>query len=223
MLQRPEVQAELKLTDEQKARLIKPSGDDRRHMGMFFRDLYSVPAEERARKAADFRGVQEKKIAEVLDAAQQRRLGQLLLQQQGLSALAQKEVADQLKLSDDQRREVDAAIKVIGPARRSVFPRGPGNWQEIGKRMDELREKETKMLEALLTDAQKQQWQALTGEPFKLKQVGDWRDWWDSGPWMDGRDPENWRGGWGPGFMPGPGPGGWPHRWGPPQKPDHEK
>jgi len=228
MLHRPEVQAELKLTEEQKAKLQKPAGEDWREIGQFFRDLYSVPPEERAKKAAEFRGVQEKKIAAVLNTDQQRRLGQILLQQQGLSALAQQEVADLLQLSEDQRKRVEAVTKEFSQTRRSAFSRGGRDWQEVGKRMDELRQQEAKRLAAVLTDAQQEQWRGLVGKPFELeRRTGDWRDWWDSGNWgwwdsgnwMDGRDywrnPENWRGPWGS--------GGWRERWGPPPMPGPQR
>src|SRR5262249_3453118 len=143
-----------KLTKEQKAKLDKPAAEDGREMGMFLRELSRIPAEVRAKKAGEFRGVQEKKIAEVLDVEQQRRLGQILLQQQGYSALASQDVADLLKLSAEQRGLVEAVLKEFSPTRRFAFFGGNRNGQE---RIAELRQKESEKLAALLTEAQKAQ------------------------------------------------------------------
>lgn len=223
MLHRREVQAELKLTEKQKAKLDKPTGDDWREIGLIFRDVYSVPSKERPKKAAEFRTLREKKIAEVLDADQQRRMGEILLQQEGCSALANPELAELLKLSQDQRRQVGAVTKEFAQARRSVFSGGNRDWKEMGKKMDELRKKESEKLATLLTDAQREQWQGLLGKPFELeRRAGDGRDWWDSGNWwwdsgngIDWRDADSWRGRWGS--------GGWRERWGPPKKQDPKR
>src|SRR5262249_45856444 len=169
MLHRPEVQAELKLTAEQKAKLLKPAGDDRREHGKFFREMYSVLPDERARKAAEFRAEQEKQIAEILDAGQQRRLGQILLQQQGYSALANPEGADLLHLSEEQRKRVESVTREINQTRRSTFFGGGRNWQEASQRLAELGQKESEQLAAVLTAAQQDQWRSLLGEPFALE------------------------------------------------------
>jgi ferric-dicitrate binding protein FerR (iron transport regulator) len=204
LLHRPEVLAELRLTEGQKARLRPPAGEDCREVRRFFGDLYSVSAEERPRKAAEFRAAQEKRLAEVLDGDQQRRLGQILLQQQGYAALASPDVADLLRLSAEQRRQVEAVTRELGQARRAAFSWGPWGGPDFGRRLDEVRQREAERLAALLTEEQKERWRSLTGRPFQLEpRAGDWRDWWDAGNWMDGREPwrvpENWRGPWGPG------------------------
>jgi len=201
---RPEVQADLKITDAQKVRLHRPSSDDQRTMGQFFRDLYDLPPDVRPRQAGAFRGVQEKRIADVLDAAQQRRLGQIVLQQQGYAALQYPELADALSLMEGQRRRVDAVVKEFNSVRRPGFARGGWVAPEAGKRLDELRRQEGEKLEALLTDAQKEQWRTLIGKPLQMeRRPNDGRFWWDGGNGIDG--PDRWR-------APEQGP---PWQWGP--------
>jgi hypothetical protein len=219
LLQRSEVQSELKLTDEQKEKLRRPAGDDWREFGKFFR----VPAEQRSKKAAEFRAAQEEQIAEILDAGQQRRLGQILLQQRGLAALADDKVSETLGLSPKQRQSAASAIKEVGSSRRSLFS-GKGKGKDMGKWMAEQRRQEDKKLAALLTESQREQWRELIGTPFELQRsAGDWRDWWDapgfgwweSGKWTDWRDADPGRSRPGPGWGPGP---PWRDRWDLPPK-----
>lgn len=168
LLHRPEVQAELRLTEEQKKKLHRPPDDDCREVQRFFRDFHRAPPQEQAKKAAEFRAAQEKKIAAILNAEQVRRLGQILLQQQGYAALANPEAADLLELSEEQRAQVEAVVQEVGRERRTAFSWRRGNGRDFGKRMDELRRKESEKLAALLTDAQKEQWQEMVGAPFAL-------------------------------------------------------
>lgn len=126
--------------------------------------------------------------------------------QSGFRALSQKEVGDKLKLTADQRQKIDAALQAERAAMRQAFEgRGPGGdpgqgggpWPDFEK-LQRLRASTETQLTAVLTAAQKTQFQQMQGTPFKFpeRQFG--------GPGGPGGP-----GGRGPGGFGGPGgPGG---------------
>src|SRR5947209_7248015 len=108
MLRTPEVQAELKLTDEQKTKvtdLLAKLREQRQSQGQ---DFQSLSQEERQKLQATRRAEEDKQLADVLNADQMKRYHQLVLQQQGMTAVLDKTVADQLKLTDDQKTKIQA-------------------------------------------------------------------------------------------------------------------
>lgn len=128
-----------------------------------FRNFPQDP-EERAKFFAEFRKQQEarnsaamKKIQEVLQEDQYRRLEQLRFQGLGIQALGMDAVAADLKLSDQQQDELSKLLEDYQSARRNF--RAPR----------EEREKATEKLEsqilAVLSDDQKAAWQAKLGPP----------------------------------------------------------
>src|SRR5207253_4024652 len=95
-----QVRAELKLTDEQKAKL---------------------PAA--ALKA----------LGEILDAGQLKRLRQVYLQQKGNSAYLEKDVKNELNITDDQAKKIQAALETQLKEQAAMFDAGfdPEKMQEI--------------------------------------------------------------------------------------------
>src|SRR5215207_6938579 len=116
-----------------------------------------------------------KKVGEILDAKQMARLKQLSLQQQGTRGLGQPEVADQLKLTADQRQKIQAALTEEGTAMRQAFEgfQGGNNVtdeqrQQAFQKMRDLRMATDAKLNAVLTDGQKKQFQTMQGAAFKF-------------------------------------------------------
>jgi len=125
MVYRPEVQAELRLTASQKSRLQQPNKEELRKMGKFFQGLRSVPRSEWAKRSTEFCAAQQQKLDEFLDAGQLQRLRQITLQQEGYFALARPEIADELRITPEQRAQLAAILKKLGVDYRSLLKGSP--------------------------------------------------------------------------------------------------
>jgi len=168
MLRTPEVQAELKLTDDQKTKvtdLLAKLREQRQGQGQNFQDL---SPEERQKMMADRRAAEDKQLADVLNADQMKRYHQLVLQQQGMTAVLDKPVADQLKLTDDQKTKIQAVVDEQRAAMRDMFQNGGGSQdrEAMMKKMQDMRKQSDEKIASLLTDDQKSQWKDMIGAPF---------------------------------------------------------
>jgi len=165
ILRMPEVQAELKLTEEQKTKVSEMLAQQRggRGGGGQFRDL---SREERQKLMAERRAEQQKAIAAILNADQMKRYRQLELQRQGPSALGESAVQEELKLTADQKSKVEAILTEQREAMRDLRQGADGDREAMRARTAELRKKTAEKLEAVLTEEQKTQWKAMLGAPF---------------------------------------------------------
>jgi hypothetical protein len=176
LLSIPEVQTELKLDQAQKDLLMQLGQEMRERAQAMFQGMQNVPRDERMKRFQAFQQEQMKKVGEILDAKQMARLKQLSLQQQGTRGLGQPEVADQLKLTADQRQKIQTALTDEGTAMRQAFEgfQGGGNnvtdeqRQQAFQKMRDLRTATDAKLNAVLTDGQKKQFQSMQGAAFKF-------------------------------------------------------
>jgi hypothetical protein len=165
----PEVQAELKLTEEQKTKVTEMLGQlrgGRRGQGSQFRDL---SREEREKQLAERRANEQKQLQAILNTDQLKRYHQLQLQQQGLPALRDTTLQGELKLTEEQKTKVDGILREQSEAMRELRGsggRGRGNRGGPSPEIQELRKKTEQKLEAVLTDDQKKQWKEMLGAPF---------------------------------------------------------
>lgn len=160
----PEVQRELAVTDKQQQELETLFEKERAQMEGLFqefdpRSLQSAPREEAQARMERFRVESETiqqatavQILKILDSTQMQRLRQLRLQREGVQVFAQPEVAEKLKLTDEQQNKL-AALQADGGFGFGPHPPSP--------------ETLTKAL-ALLTADQKTAWQELTGKEFRF-------------------------------------------------------
>lgn len=174
------VQKELALTDAQKETFTKLREEARAGFGggANFRDMSDeeraklrTQMEERAKKT-------EETIKSTLDEKQYARLNELSIQQAGVMALARPEVADKLKLSDDQKskiREVAGAGRG-GPGGGSRGGFNPNaSAEERAKAMEEARarrEKQEADVMAVLNDEQKKSFEEMKGKKFEFPAFG---------------------------------------------------
>jgi Spy/CpxP family protein refolding chaperone len=166
MLRTPEVQTELKLTDEQKTKVSALADKlQQERQGQSLRDLSD---EERQKVMAERRASEDKQLGEILNADQVKRYHQLRLQQQGMTAVAEKEVADQLSLTADQKTKIQEIISAQQAEMRSAFQGGGGGGDRSAMRekMMAMRKQTEDKIAALLTDDQKNKWKELVGAPF---------------------------------------------------------
>jgi hypothetical protein len=172
----PEVQKELglaeadakKLNDELRALWPQPGAGGAREE---FRNLSEEEQQKRRdefRKQAEEIGKKsDEKIKATLTEAQYKRLGELRIQREGAGSLSRAEVAEKLKLTDEQKEK----IAKIQEEARPQFGRGRGgegaqgerpNFEEIRARM----EKTNADIVAVLSEEQKIAWEGMKGKKF---------------------------------------------------------
>lgn len=154
MAQRAEVVAELKLTDEQVAKLAELQAGSRAG----FQSAQALPESERAEALKTLREEQEKSVGELLDEPQFNRLRQLVWREAGLTAVERDDVAKALGLSDEQREKLRPLLADRQSAMREYFAAPPEILEKKRKEWDDL-------LRAALTDEQVKQWEELLGPP----------------------------------------------------------
>jgi hypothetical protein len=172
LLMAPDVQKELKLTDTQKTQVrgaIQKSFADAQAL---FQQGQNGSQEERMQAFQKLQAEQQKTIDGILNPDQRKRLHEILLQQQGGMALANPEVASELKLTDDQKTKLGATLQQQSQAMRDLFQSagnaggGPGGFGAIREKMQALQKDTSAKITALLTDEQQKQWKEMQGAPF---------------------------------------------------------
>lgn len=154
MAQREEIVAELKLTEEQTAKLTELQADSR----SAFQTLQALPDDERAAAMKSMREAQEKSVSEVLDAPQFARLLQLLWRETGLASIERDDVAKGLGLSDEQREKLTPILADRQSGQRALREAPAEVVTQKRKEWDD-------QLRAVLTEEQAQQWEELLGPP----------------------------------------------------------
>lgn len=163
----PAVQDEIKLTDDQKAKL-KDWGKDYMAKAMEkMKDLRDLSPEERTTKMAEMNKDVYKELATVLDEKQVKRVKQISYQAQGMRAFSSPEVQDAVKLTDDQKAKVKDIADEQQKDMRELFSGGRPDQTKMAALQKEGMEKVTKVL----TDDQQKAWKDLTGEPFDTSKL----------------------------------------------------
>ncbi|MCA9110405.1 MAG: hypothetical protein KDA52_10680, partial [Planctomycetaceae bacterium] len=169
-LRSDDVRSELNLTEEQ-IQQIEELGEQARNFGdngdLFQRMRDATTDEEREALREEMRSAFEQRRREsdeqlksILNEQQTTRLQQVSLQQQGLRALGQDEVAESLGLTDDQKSQIKTLVEERDNARRELGFRAS---EEDRAKFDE--EWNTKFA-AVLTPQQQQSWQQRLGPPL---------------------------------------------------------
>jgi hypothetical protein len=167
-LEMKEVQEDVKMTDAEKGKLpaLKETlteGDKK-----FAEEMQGVAREERMEKTNARRAEVEKQVKEVL-GDQFARFHQIRLQFDGLFAAVtqDKEVQEGLKITEDQRAELQEAM-------RNSFPRPePGaerpSPEKMREMMEEMQKKRAEAVEKVLTADQKKKWEEMIGAKVTYK------------------------------------------------------
>ena len=176
MVFRDAVQEDLKLTGEQKEKVEEHLRERLPNIMQFFQSMQGLKPEEREKELKAYRPKVQEKLAAVLKETlkedQRKRLRQLELQQEGAFALwhGDVEVGKDLKVTDEQRKQFMAVVqefqKKVGPLIKEA--QSGGNPEEIRPKVMKIRKEHEGKIEALLTDAQKKQWQEMLGKPLNL-------------------------------------------------------
>jgi Spy/CpxP family protein refolding chaperone len=166
----PEVQADLKLTDDQKTKVAELSDafrEERRGQGGRGGGGFSPEAREaQAKLNADFAG----KLNEILDDAQDARILGIFAQVNGASALNDAAVAAALALSDDDQQKLADVMTEQRQAMRDAFQdlQDLSNDERTAK-FDELNKARDAALLAALTDDQRTKFEALQGDKLDVE------------------------------------------------------
>jgi hypothetical protein len=172
LLERPEVQTELKLTDEQKTKAASLSETLREERRGRFQDLRDATPEERAKIMSGWRAEEMKQVNAILNPDQQKRFRQISLQQEGPMAVVHADVATELNLTDDQKKKVMELQVQMGEKQRAIFQEAQGDREAAMSKMQALRKETSDKVVALLTDEQKTKWKEMCGAPFSLGTLG---------------------------------------------------
>ena len=161
----PEVQTELKMTDEQKTRVAEINdelGEDRRELwGTGFDRWSEIRGRmERLNSAAS------QHVDEALDPIQRKRLQEISIQQNGPRALHEPDVVAELGLSDEQQAKLATAGEENNQAFEKAFAEsGREDWRQ---RAGELADEADKRLLGVLTKQQQARFEQLQGEEFDV-------------------------------------------------------
>jgi len=169
VLRREDTQAELKLTDDQKSQLdglMSGMRDDPAIQEIFGRMRNAQSDTDRSAVFNDLRKHMEGRIQAVLNRDQYTRAQQLSVQRAGTRALASDEVAQELKLSEEQRTRIREASEKYDTDRRALREDQSLNDQQREARSEELRAARDQAIESVLNDQQRQSWTAKKGAEF---------------------------------------------------------
>jgi hypothetical protein len=142
----------------------------------FFQDQDAVQ-----KKLAELATTAEKAVDDILTKEQRQRLKEISLQLRGGLALNDREVAEALQLTEEQRQKIQgiqldeakemqrvAAKEMQGLLQVGPNPQAMQNaFQRMAKKMEEMTKDTGDKLLALLTTEQKAKWKELTGKQFK--------------------------------------------------------
>lgn len=159
----PEIKAEIKLTATQSQKIVD-----------CFEGALTVEGDRimlTMHGGEDMAGM-EKAAMKVLDAAQTKRLTECWIQTLGGIAVADDEIAKQLKLTDKQHKDVERALEVGADEMQGVFSSGDHD-ESTQKAAKAVQVATGKKIEKILTDEQRAAFEKMKGEPMKNKDKKD--------------------------------------------------
>jgi hypothetical protein len=109
-----------------------------------------------------------KALGEVLDAKQLKRLREIYLQQRGNSAFLEADVKKELKITEAQVKQIQAALDKQAADQKAMFESGGFDFEKL----QEIQKTTTAAVQGVLNAEQKTAWTKMIGEPFQLKGFG---------------------------------------------------
>lgn len=163
------VQKELKLSDEQVKQATDAVAEQRDKMRERMQELGQDTTPEARREAmTKIQASATKAAEEILNPDQKKRFEQIRLQSMGAGAFLSPKVAEELKITDDQKEKL-REIQQAGRPQGAPGGGAQGDFQAMMTRMQELRKETYEKAHGVLTDTQKASWKEMTGEPFEVK------------------------------------------------------
>lgn len=180
LVRNAKVQEELKLDDDQKAKIQEALQTINAKRQKLFTALRGLQGDERQKKMAELRKKMQDETAEATKAIraalkpeQAERLDQISLQVRGLQALRDAVVTEKLQLTPEQKKQIQDA-SAAGQKKRAQLVQDVRNGNvertKYREKLDEIaKETETKTMD-VLTDEQKAQFEKMKGAKFELPQ-----------------------------------------------------
>lgn len=174
------IQEELKLGEDELFLINKLVEDHRSETRALFSgiDFRSLSEEDRrskfeelTKKRTELARESEKGLAEFLTEPQAKRLNEIAVQLQGVRALTDDDVAKKLKLTSDQKKKVEDALKAVDEDRRKMFEQlraGGDGFEGMREKMEEARRKSDARVLAVLSGDQQKQFDEMKGKPFDV-------------------------------------------------------
>jgi hypothetical protein len=161
------VQKELKLSDEQTkqvAELNERLNEDRREL---FQGGAGGDRSQFREKWTKLNADAAEAFNEILDDAQSARAQEIYVQVNGPSVVLDEQVAADLKLSDEQKKQLE---EVISASREEFMGAGLGDMEReaAAKKMEELTAGRDEKLLAVLNDDQRAQFEKMQGEKVEI-------------------------------------------------------
>jgi len=168
----PNVQKDLKLSDEQVGKIQDTLQEVREKHADDFAGLRDLSPEERQEKMSALNKTigGELKKALALSPEQSKRFDQISLQSRGIMAFSDPAVAGKLKLTDEQKSKV-REIAEASRGQRGAFNKDASQEEREAARKkfaETSKENMSKVL-ATMSDDQKKAWKELTGEPIEIQ------------------------------------------------------
>jgi serine/threonine protein kinase len=166
LLAEPAVLKDLGPSGEQRQQIAELGRRLSRQRESTFKGFHKQTPEERARRFLELAHKNEAAVAAILTPAQRHRLDQINLQLQGAAAFRDTAMVSELKLTAEQKErlraiEAEAFFLLFEPPGRGKGPSKPWKGSERARRFER-----DKILR-VLTPAQQQRWQEMTGAPFE--------------------------------------------------------
>jgi len=165
------VQEELRLTEEQVTKIAKL--DDKKYQALTWENTARLSQYDKEKIAEQQDLSAERSLPWILDAEQMKRLKQIYFQQRGHSAWNDPEVAEELKITREQKDELkalqDKQQKEMRELFRPNFGANPDPAQPpiTREQIEELRKTQEAQINGVLKPEQHEIWVQMLGAPFK--------------------------------------------------------
>jgi hypothetical protein len=173
---------DIKATDEQVQKLKAWAKEHQDKQREFFKAFKDSSDGERAKQRTALTADAWKAVGKVLKDDQVKRLKQIELQVAGTSAFSRPEVAEALKITDDQKDRIEESLGFVAEDLQALNKEFGGNGffppkldnnkkKEYDAKLAELSKKRTIAMYDGLTADQKAKWKEMTGDPIDVAKV----------------------------------------------------
>ncbi len=183
LIRDPVVQQSLKLKEDQRQAVRRLT--DRIDQPLWM--IRAMPLQENAEALKKLIAVTRPQMRKILSRPQQRRLDQIVLHAVGVKSLLLDKVREELKLTDDQLRQIVQAFEEMQKG-HAELQRETNNEQSSGDvqaRSEQLEAETRRTLAEILDEQQHRNWATLLGEAFDTSRLGNTKF---KAPQLDGTD-----------------------------------
>lgn len=172
LLTNKSVQEELKVTDDQKEKLVSALKEVREKFGKDLQEAFKDKNREKSQEIAKAMSAETNKLVEkTLKPDQVKRLNQIEVQvgllQGRLDVLKQDRVQKEMQFNDKQRDMINSTVETLAQERQELLKgAGQGGFQEAQKKIAEKAKPSVEKIVESLSSEQKRAWKELTGEKF---------------------------------------------------------